>query len=312
MTPAPRRLADYEVLSLLASGGVGDLLLARPPEDRGALVALKRAHPHLVHDPSVRSMMISEARWLLATHSPYVIRLLDLVAAPGELILALEYIHGVSLAFLLDAYARAGKVMPTSAALRILLDTLRGLEAIHRAEEDGAEIGLVHCDLNPRNVLVGLDGRSRLCDLGLASPEQPATSPTSFRGTAAYTAPEVWRGTGQTRRSDLFSAGVVLWETLRGQRLFRGRGVVATLENVVHGEAPALDQDLPHLAPLALLVARALAKDPTDRPATAREIADAIEQTGPVGARSEVEVVVERCAGAHLAARLAPLPPSLS
>jgi serine/threonine-protein kinase len=252
-------------------------------------------------------MLISEARWLLATQSPHVIRLLDLVTAPGELILALEYIHGVSLAFLLDACARAGKLLPTPVALRVLLDSLRGLEAIHRAQENGAEIGLVHCDVNPRNVLVGLDGSSRLCDLGLASPELPASTPTSFRGTAAYTAPEVWRGTGQTRRSDLFSVGVVLWETLRGQRLFRGRGVVATLENVVHGAAPDLDQDRPDLSPLAPLVARTLAKDPLVRPSTAREIAEAIEQSGLVGGRSEVQTVVDRCAGPHLAARLTPL-----
>lgn len=296
----PSTLASYAVHGRLATGGVGELLLASPPGDPSTRVVLKRALPHLAREPEVREGLLSEARWTQTVQSPHVVRLLDVLAPRGELVLVLEYIHGVSLAHLLEAEARSREPVPVGGKLRILLDALAGLAALHETFIEGRV--LLHGDLNPRNIVVGLDGVTRLCDLGLALPERTGGT-TEFRGTAAYTAPEVWQRIEQTRRSDVFSAGIVLWETLRGERLFRGDGFLATLQNVLEAPIPPLDRGRPELAPWAPAVHAALQRDTALRPASARALLDLLAAAGGAAATAEVGQVVERLAGAVLRER---------
>ncbi len=292
----PPSLASYTLRGRLATGGVGELLLASPPGEPETLVVLKRALPHLAHEPTVREGLLSEARWTQTVRSPHVVRLLDVLAPRGELILVLEYIHGVSLAFLLEAQARAPDPIPLAVKLRILLDALAGLAALHETSVEGRV--LLHGDLNPNNIVVGVDGLTRLCDLGLALQERAAVS-AQFRGTAAYTAPEVWQGIEQTRRSDVFAAGVVLWETLRGERLFRGAGLLATMQNVLEAPVPPLERGHPELLPCASAVHAALQRDPALRPPSARALLELLAAGGDAAPRGQVGQVVLDQAG-HL------------
>lgn len=302
-TTLPTTLASYEIRGKLASGGVGELLLASPPGDPSALVVLKRALPHLAHEPLVRQGLLSEARWIQALRNPHVVRLLEVLAPRGELMLVLEYIHGVSLAFLLEAQARGTVALSLGVRLRILQDALDGLAAIHETSEGGRV--LLHGDFNPRNLVVGADGVTRLCDLGLAVPEQTDV-PAEFRGTAAYTAPEIWQRIEQTRRSDVFSAGVVLWETLRGERLFRGNGLIATLNNVLEAPIPPLERARPDLLPYAPVVHAALQRPPALRPSSARSLLESLKTSAGVASAEEVSRAVQQGAGRLLQERLSP------
>lgn len=273
------------------------MLLARSLRAPGKLVVLKRALPHLTHEPTIRDALLSEARWTRSIQSPHVVRLLDLLNPDGEVLLVMEYVHGVSLAYLLDALTRDGHPPEAPVMLRILRDALSGLAAMHDPPRGPA---LVHGDLNPRNVMVGLDGTARVCDLGLAGPERTALQ-AEFRGTAAYTAPEVWQGTEQTRRSDVFSAGVMLWEVLRGQRLFRGDGLLATLHNVLEAPIPPLDLDRPDLTPIAAAVGAALQRSPPLRPASAQALRASLDDA-PTCSREQVTRLVQQRAGRRLEA----------
>ncbi|MCS6899335.1 MAG: serine/threonine-protein kinase [Myxococcales bacterium] len=298
-SPLPT-LASYIVRGRLATGGVGELLLASPLENPSARVVLKRALPHLAHEVEVREGLLSEARWTRTVQSPHVVRLLEVLAPQGELVLVLEYIHGVSLAYLLEAEAHRGEPIPVGVKLRILLDALAGLAALHETSVEGRV--LLHGDLTPSNIVVGLDGVTRLCDLGLAIPERTGGT-AEFRGTAAYTAPEVWQRIEQTRRSDVFSAGIVLWETLRGERLFRGDGFLATLQNVLEAPIPPLDQGRPELAPWAPTVHAALQRDVSRRPPFARALLDLLQTVGGAAPGEEVSHVVKEWAGEILRKR---------
>jgi serine/threonine-protein kinase len=302
----PPFVGDFVVCTSLASGGLGRVLLAHPIGRPGDIVALKRAHPHLAHEPDVREMWEREARYTRAIRHPCVVAGRGLIDAPGELVMALDYVHGPSLAALLDACARTGDSLPVPFVTRVVLDLLAALGAVHALrEEDGAIV--VHGDVNPRNVLVDVRGRAFLCDLGLAGPEAPYEERGVFRGSAAYSAPEtVVRGERRVA-SDLFAIGVVLWETLRTERLFRGAGEADSLRRVVDLEPPPLDLDRPDLAPYAPLVSACLSKDPAARPPTADACTAALAGAS-VASREEVAAIVKDRAAPELARREASMP----
>ncbi|RYE88804.1 MAG: serine/threonine protein kinase, partial [Myxococcales bacterium] len=256
-----------DLLRPLGRGSIAEVWLARLPGDPGRPVALKRALPHLRATPAIAGALRTEADVLAAVASPHVVRLVARGEEADGPWLALEYIEGVSLAGLLDVQARGGPGLPASAVQRVGLDLLAGLEAIHEA-------GFLHGDVTPGNLLVGTDGAARLIDLNLAAPVgAPSTGP--WRGTAAYTAPERWEPGPHRVASEVFAAAVALWEALRGERLFRAEGVLATRQRILDGDAPRVDHRRPELTPWADVLAAALAPDPRDRPASTRALRDA-------------------------------------
>jgi eukaryotic-like serine/threonine-protein kinase len=296
----PAKLGPYEVLTQIASGGMGTVLLGRAPGPPPELVALKRAHPFLAENPDTKSVMAVEAARLSRLESAHIVKLVGRFQAAGELVLALEYIHGVSLAALLDASARSGQPMPVPVVLRIALDALAGLAAIHEGRDLGR--ALVHADVNPSNLLVGVDGRSRICDLGLCVPE--GTRSAQLRGTAAYAAPEAITGGVVAPGSDVFSMGVILWEALRLRRLFKGATEADTIRRVVDTLAPPLDEGRPDLAALAPVVALALSRDPAGRFLLASDLAGSLGAAAPPASREAVGAAVVGLVGGELQRRI--------
>src|SRR5262245_7740050 len=165
------RLGRYEVLWPLGRGGVATVYLARTPVV-GSLhreVALKVMHPHLQADPIWVSNLIDEARLAARVQHANVVSVIEVGESPFGLYLAMPYIEGESLAYLVRTAARDGGLLPPGIAGRILCDALLGLHAAHQqVDESGRPLELVHRDFSPQNVLVGLDGLSRLSDFGIA------------------------------------------------------------------------------------------------------------------------------------------------
>jgi serine/threonine protein kinase len=278
-----QRVDRYELVGELASGGMATVYLARLSGVGGfqRFVAMKRLHPHLQNEKEFVEMFLDEARLSAGIHHPNVVAILEVGASPVGYYLVMEYVEGDTLARLLARAASHGQRIPTPIALRMVLDSLAGLHAAHELKNDQGElVQLVHRDVSPQNILVGVDGIARITDFGVARASSRLTSTRvgQLKGKLAYMAPEQAKGEGLDRRADVFSAGVLIWETLAAKRLFKADNEAATLQRVMNEPIPSLTRIAPHLSvELAQAVARGLERDPDQRFASAAEFADAIE-----------------------------------
>ena len=307
----PSTLGSYALLTKLASGGMGTVYVGNKQGVAGfeRLVAIKCCHPHLRDDREFVDMFLDEARLAARIHHPNVVATLD-VACTDVLYLVMEYIEGDSLFGILRRAQRAGAFLPIGVATRIVLDVLRGLHAAHQLHgSDGAPLNLVHRDVSPQNILVGVDGVSRISDFGVAfaAARTTATDGGRLKGKFSYMAPEQLRNEDANRRLDVFSAGVVLWEALACRPLFRRKDDIATINAVLATEVPAPSSIVAAIPPaLDAVVLKALQRDPAARYQSAAELADALEQLPiePASPRA-VAAFVEGSLGTSLAERRA-------
>ncbi|HEX6245906.1 MAG TPA: protein kinase [Polyangiales bacterium] len=307
----PFQVERYAVCDEFAAGGMASVHFARLLGAHGfrRTVAVKRLLPHLSRNRDFALMLIDEARLAARVCHPNVVTTLDVVQSDGELLLVMEYVHGESLAKLSRWAGERGEPIPLAIACAIVADVLHGLHAAHEArDEQGAPLGLVHRDVSPQNMLIGVDGIPRIADFGVAKAAGRAqnTGDGILKGKLAYMAPEQLSSGEVSRASDLFAAAVVLWETLAGERLFAGKNHAETTFKLLSAPIPPLRAKSPGVsAELEAVVMRGLARDPTARFASARDMALAIEGCAPSVRPSELAAWVERVVGDRLASRLA-------
>ena len=281
---APLRLDRYELVGELASGGMATVYLGRIGGVGGfqRLVAIKRLHPHLAREKEFIDMFVDEARLAAGIHHPNVVPILDIGASEDGYFLVMEYVEGDTLARLLARAHAKGERLPVPIALRVVMDTLAGLHAAHELRDEQNEpLGLVHRDVSPQNILVGIDGTARITDFGVAhaSSRLSTTRGGQLKGKLAYMAPEQARGQKIDRRADVFAIGTVLWEVLAGRRLFKADGDAETLNRVLFEPIPRVREVEPSIpAALDLVTAKALERDPDQRFASCAELADALER----------------------------------
>ena len=219
-------LGRYALHAELASGGMATVHIGRlmGPVGFARTVAIKRLHAHFAKDPEFVSMFLDEARLAGRIRHPNVVPVLDVVAEQGELFLVMEYIHGDSLSKLLRQVREQGEKMPLGVTVSILAGALQGLHAAHETTNDqGEPLEIVHRDISPQNIMVGADGITRVADFGIAKAAGRAqsTQDGQLKGKLCYMAPEQLAQRPVDRRTDVYSASVVLWEALTGQRLFQ-------------------------------------------------------------------------------------------
>jgi serine/threonine protein kinase len=274
----------YEIVRKIASGGMATVYLGRGVSALGfeRPVAIKACHPHLLEAGDRTQVVLEEARIAALIRHPNVVATLDVTLCDGSVMIVMEYVEGLTVAGLVKAAARADRPVPVSIALRIAEDALAGLHAAHELRgDDGRLLGIVHRDVSPQNVIVGIDGFAKLADFGVFKGDTRSARVTAtgeVKGKLGYIAPEVYRGEAATRRSDVYALGVVLWELCAGHRLFDEAADAATMQRVLAGSVPALSSlrsDVPY--ELDAVLARALALDPTDRFATAEDFSRALE-----------------------------------
>ena len=295
-----RRLDRYELITEIAAGGMATVYLARLQGTGGfqRLVAIKRLHPDLAGEPEFVEMFLEEARIAAQIHHAHAVPILEIGSSPRGYYLVMEYIEGVTLAQLAHRVAQAGLQMPRKIALRILLDALAGLEAAHELnDEAGRPLGVVHRDVSPQNILLGVDGAARLTDFGVArtTAHLPESKLGALKGKVAYMAPEQIRREEVDRRTDLFAMGVILWEVLAGRPLFRAETKLDTIERALNATVPRLRDTVFGISDaLDDLSAKALSRTPSERFQTAGEMAEAIEHVarGTIGTSREVATFV--------------------
>ncbi|MGC4089348.1 MAG: serine/threonine-protein kinase [Polyangiaceae bacterium] len=299
----------YSLHDAIGTGGMATVHLGRllAPLGFSRVVAVKRLHAGLASQPDFTAMLVDEARIVARIRHPNVIPTLDVLVENGECLLVMEYVEGESLARLLRASSARGLTVPPGIAVAIVASILHGLHAAHSARSaDGALLGIMHRDVSPQNVLVGSDGVSRIFDFGIAKAagRLQHTRDGEFKGKLAYVAPEQLRGSPLSQRIDLYSASVVLWETLTSRRLFSGASEEEVLRKVLDAEVVA-PSEVQAGVPRALdaVVMRGLSKAPDARFATAEHMAIELERAYPPASPREVGAWVRDLAHEALAAR---------
>jgi serine/threonine-protein kinase len=308
----------YVLHAAIARGGMATIHLARllGAEGFSRMVAAKRLHPQYTEDTELVEMLLDEARIASKIHHPNVVPVLDVVRSGGEVILVQEYVHGVPLDKLLRAANQANERAPASVVVAIAADVLSGLAAAHDAKDElGASLGIVHRDMSPQNVLVGVDGIARLLDFGVAKATLNAhvTRAGMFKGKIAYTSPEQLRGAEVTRATDLYAAGVVLWEALAGRRLYPGLREAELVAAVGAGKVTKLTDavDFESVTPerwailesVEPVLEKAMAFAPEDRWATAAEMREALLQAASAATAAEVSAWVKQLGREYLEGR---------
>jgi serine/threonine-protein kinase len=282
-TAPRRRLGRYELIAEIASGGMGIVCLARSVGVGGfrRLFAIKVMHPHLVRDQQFVGMLLDEAQLAARIHHPNVVATVDICTVDDCYFVVMDYIDGFQLLQVLEAPS-IGRHDRIRVVNRILLDAMAGLEAAHTLNgDDETPLNLVHRDVSPQNILIGLDGIGRLTDFGiaLAASRISSSRPGTIKGKPAYMAPEQARASNVDRRADLWAMGVILWELLTGQRLFVGDTEAATVLKVIDSPIDPPRNRAPDVPPaLEAVCMRALERDPSRRYATARQMAAELER----------------------------------
>ncbi len=283
--PSSPRLAEgrYTIYDEIASGGMATVHLGKA---RGAFgfsstVAIKRLFPQMAKDPEFVAMFLDEARLASRVRHPNVVTVLDVLAEGGELCLVMEYVEGESLSVLSRALREAHVPVPVPIAVAITASILHGLHAAHQATDQlGVPLGLVHRDVSPQNVIVGVDGVARLIDFGIAKAagRSSVSRDGQLKGKIPYMAPEQIQGGVIDLRTDIYGAAVILWELLAGERLFEGetQGIILgrVLDDTVHPPSEYNPLVSPELDALTL---RGLNRDSARRFASAREFALELE-----------------------------------
>ena len=276
------QLGRYETVRTIAAGGMATVHLGRAVGAGGfeRLVAIKVMHPHVEAEAEFVSMFLDEARLAAQLRHPNVVATIDLSQDP--LFLVMEYVEGPSLHAALRELRKTNTLIPIGVALHIALDVLSGLHAAHELKNpSGGSLGVVHRDVSPHNILLGVDGVTKLTDFGVARAESRIASTHGGRakGKLAYMSPEQVRALPLDRRSDVFAAGVVLHEILTGEALFRAENEAALVFQVAQG-APTTPAEVNPAVPegVSAVCSRALATDPAERFPTAADFSDALEE----------------------------------
>jgi serine/threonine-protein kinase len=307
----PVIVGRYAIYDRIAAGGMATVHLGRLVGERGfsRTVAIKRLHPHLAMDPDFVGMFLDEARLAARVRHPNVVPTIDVVAKGDEVFLVMEYVDGEPLSALLRAANERGERVPIDYVSTLVTGILEGLHAAHQAIDDqGQPLNIVHRDISPHNVLVGVDGIARVIDFGVAKAmgQVHSTREGQIRGKLAYMSPEQVRGASLDGRTDVFAASVVLWECLTGQKLFKAENDMALMRLLLSAPIEPPSQYAPEVPPaLDAVVLRGLERDVERRYASADAMAAALTEALPGAPARKVGAWVRELGGKKLLARAA-------
>jgi serine/threonine protein kinase len=278
----PRPFGPYTLLRRLAAGGMAEVYLARTAGPAGfeKLVAIKRIHPDHTAREGFDSMLLDEAKLSVALSHRNIVQTLDLCRVDGGNVIVMEHVEGYDAQHVLDMLRGAGRSFPVDLAAHVIAEVCRGLDHAHRHRDGhGEPIGIVHRDVSPQNILLSFAGEVKIADFGIAKAKSRPSDPDAgvIKGKHFYMSPEQAWAEPLDHRSDIFSAGVVLWELLVGERVRQERDIQSLLAAVRRAEVSApslLRAEVPK--ELDEIVARATALNPAKRYSDAGAMADSL------------------------------------
>lgn len=274
------RFGKYTLLRKLATGGMAELFLAIQRSVAGfeKLIVIKRILPQMNQDRGFIEMLLHEARVAATLSHPNIVQIFDVGEVEGTFYIAMEHVHGEDLRQIVRQMKKRGVLdFPIEHALAIVLGMCAGLSYAHeKTELDGTPLNIVHRDISPQNVVVTFSGDVKIVDFGIAKSDSKGgegTKSGKLKGKVPYMSPEQARAMPIDHRTDIFAAGVMLFELTTGKRLFKGASEYDTLKLICEKDYPLPSQVRPGYPPdLEQIVLTALAKDPAQRYQTARHM----------------------------------------
>jgi serine/threonine protein kinase/tetratricopeptide (TPR) repeat protein len=264
------RFGKYQVLGKIAQGGMAEVYKVKSVGIAGfeKVQALKRILPSAAREGRFIRSFIDEARIAAELAHRNIVQVFDFGKADGELFLAMELIEGIDLRAAMTAAAARGAPPTVPLAAYIIAEVAAGLDYAHRKTDIyGGPLGIVHCDVSPSNVMLSQDGYVKILDFGIARATfSSALERRRLRGKPRYMAPEQTYGEPPTAAADVFALGIIAWELLTGQPLYRGADLRAILEAVRRTDPPPIERLAPAVPrEIAAAVGRALQRDPAAR-----------------------------------------------
>jgi serine/threonine protein kinase len=281
-SPVPSLVfGKYQIMKRLAVGGMGEVFLARQHGVAGfdRHVILKSLLPDLAADPKFVESFLDEARVAATLNHPNVVSIYEVGHWEGQYFIAMEFIDGRNLA---DVRKAAPNGLPVHVTLRIVRDAAAGLDHAHEAVDiHGDAMNVVHRDISPQNIMVRRDGVTKVVDFGIAraANRSTRTATGSVKGKMAYIAPEQLLGRDVDGRADQWALGVVCWEMLTNQRLFRGQNDLEVMQAVLQQPLSQPSSVAPGLPTgVDAVVMRMLEREPERRFASCGEIVSELDQ----------------------------------
>ena len=286
--PAPARpgvdFGEYSLEEQIGVGGMAEVWKARRQGVEGfeKRVAIKRILPQAAENDEFVEMFIDEAKLAAQLNHTNITHIYDLGKIDNDYFIAMEYVEGKNLRQILDRTRRQESPIPLGVALFIASRLADALDYAHHSKDfDDAELGLVHRDVSPQNVLIGFAGEIKLCDFGIAKAVSKisTTQIGALKGKLQYMSPEQAWGKSIDHRSDIFSLGTLLFEMLSGERLFTGDSEVQILEAVRECDVATRIIQSPNIpAGVKGLLLKALAVEPENRYDSAGELQHGLEE----------------------------------
>jgi eukaryotic-like serine/threonine-protein kinase len=274
-------IGKYRIVRDVGIGGMAQVFLAHRegPEGFAKPYVIKRILPQYSQDEQFAKMFITEAKVAALLDHPNIVHVFDFEIEDGNYYLVMEYVAGASLAAIVKANRRRGTPLGAQIAVEIGTAIAHALSYAHELTTfDGRSLDLVHRDISPGNVLVSRDGAVKLADFGVVKTSMTTTEVGVVNGKWAYMSPEQISGQPVDKRSDLFSLGIVLYELITGERLFRAENAAATASRVMNAPIPRLSTVVSDLDPrLDDIVMTMLDRDPRGRYQTAAALAADLE-----------------------------------
>jgi serine/threonine-protein kinase len=275
-------LGRYRIVKQLARGGMGVVYLARTEGAQGFTrpVIVKRILADLAGDEATARAFVREARILANLQHPGIVNVIDFNEEAGGYVMVLEYVHGYNLGQWHKYIVQTRGRLPVDYAIYVVTRVLDALQYAHTlVRADGTPMQIVHRDVSPGNILIDMQGHVKLLDFGIARADESdeyKTRDGMFKGKLSYSAPEVYDGS-TSPKSDVYSAGVVLYQLLSGENPFRGKDMAEIVRRVLSLDLPPIRQIRPDVSEaLDAAVKRALEKNPQDRYPSAAAFADAL------------------------------------
>ncbi|MCY1079719.1 serine/threonine protein kinase [Archangium lansingense] len=267
----PTSFGKYLLLERINVGGMAEVFTAKAFGVEGfeRILAIKKILPTMAEDEEFITMFIDEARISVELNHANVVRIDELGKHEDTYFIAMEYVAGRDLRTLLERYRRRKEIMPTAQAVFIASKMCEGLDYAHRKKDArGQDLGIIHRDVSPQNILISYEGEVKIIDFGIAKAANRSqkTQAGILKGKFGYMSPEQVRGLPIDRRSDVFAVGVILYEMLTGERLFVGESDFSTLEKVRNADVPMPRQFNPNIpSGLEKVLMKALARDAEER-----------------------------------------------
>ena len=285
----PARFGKYTLVRRMASGGMAELYLAimRSMASFEKVVVIKRILPQMTRDQDFIDMLLTEARIAATLSHPNIVQTFDVGQHAGTYFIAMEHVHGDDIRGIVRQMKKKGhREFPLEHAIEIVIGVCKGLSYAHEKRDlDGSPLEIVHRDISPQNVVIAFSGDAKIVDFGIAKSQSKMkvsrseeTESGKIKGKIAYMSPEQALGQDVDTRSDVFAAGILLYELTTGRRLFRAQSDYETLKLICERDVTKPSEIRPGYSPeLERIVLKALARKKTERYQTARAMQSDLE-----------------------------------